>query len=103
MRRSERKFLIEQDQASVKEYLDDAKRVQGPLKSAAITAEEKEQINAALDTYVSEFQTVVDLTNAGEQLSEDMVSTARSAIESANNLRALQAEKWKLTGSRHPG
>lgn len=95
MRRSERKFLIEKDDASVKTYLDDAKRVQGPLKSAAITAEEKEQINAALETYVSEFRTVVDLTNAGEQLSDDMVSTARSAIESANTLRALQTEKME--------
>ncbi len=95
MRRSERKFLIEQDTASVKAYLEDAKRVQGPLKSAAITAEEKEEINKALETYVSEFQTVVDLTNAGEQLSDDMVGTARSAIESANNLRALQAQKME--------
>lgn len=43
MRRSERKFLIEQDTASVKAYLEDAKRVQGPLKSAAITAEEKKR------------------------------------------------------------
>lgn len=95
MRRSERKFLIEHDDASVKAYLDDAKRVQGPLKSAAITTEEKDQINAALKTYVNEFQTVVDLTNSGKQLSDDMVSTARSAIESANNLRALQTEKME--------
>lgn len=95
MRRSERKFLIEQDDGSVKSFLDDAKRVQGPLKSAAITAEEKEKINAALETYVSEFRKVVDLTNAGSQLSDDMVSTARSAIESADNLRALQAEKME--------
>lgn len=95
MRRSERKFLIEQDDASVKAYLEDAKRVQGPLKSAAITDDEKKQINAALDTYVSEFRAVVDLTNTGEQLSDDMVSTARNAIEQANGLRALQAQKME--------
>lgn len=95
MRRSERKFLIEHDEASVKAFLGDAKRVQGPLKSAAITAEEKEQINAALDTYVSEFQTVVELIQTGKHLSEQMVSTARKAIESANSLRALQAGKME--------
>ncbi|WP_373001170.1 methyl-accepting chemotaxis protein [Marinobacter sp.] len=95
MRRSERKFLIEHDDASVKAFLDDAKRVQGPLKSAAITAEEKEQINAALDTYVSEFRTVVDLTNGGSQLSDDMVNAARNAIDAADSLRALQAEKME--------
>ena len=95
MRRSERKFLIEHDEASVKAFLGDAKRVQNPLKSAAIAAEEKEQINAALDTYVTEFQAVVELTRTGSLLSDDMVNTARSAIESATGLRALQVEKME--------
>ncbi len=95
MRRSERKFLIEHDEASLKAFLGDAKRVQNPLKSAAITAEEKEQINAALNTYINEFQTVVDLTKTGSLFSDDMVSTARSAIVSATGLRALQVEKME--------
>jgi len=95
MRRSERKLLIENDNASVKTFLDDAKRIRRSLKSAAITDEEKQQINSTLDTYVSEFRTVVDLTNAESQLSDDMVSTATSAIESANRLRATQTEKMK--------
>lgn len=95
MRRSERQFLIEHDDASVKTFLGDAKRVQGPVKSAAITAEEKEQINAALDTYVSEFQTIVELIQSGRRLSEQMVTRARSAIESANSLRVLQSGKME--------
>ncbi|AOY88085.1 chemotaxis protein [Marinobacter salinus] len=92
MRRSERKFLIQHDDASVEAYLGDAKRVQGPLKSAAISAEEKAKITKALDAYVDEFKTVATLTQSGSQLSQDMVATARSVIESANGLRAQQAE-----------
>ena len=95
MRRSERKFLVGHDNASAEAYNDDAKRVQGPLKSAAITAEEKAKINQALDTYVNEFRTVVDLTNAGKKLSDDMVSSARHAIKLANDLRALQTTKME--------
>lgn len=93
MRRSERKFLIENDPAAVKAYLNDAKRVQGPLKSAAISPEEKEEINTALDNYVNGFETVVNLTRTGNRLSEEMVSTARQAIESADRLRLGQVEK----------
>ncbi|MDL0432569.1 methyl-accepting chemotaxis protein [Marinobacter sp. TBZ242] len=95
MRRSERKFLIENDEASVKAYLDDAKRIQAPLKSASITDEEKAQINEALDTYVSNFQTVVTLTESESRLSDEMVSTARSAIKSADHLRTRQSEKME--------
>jgi methyl-accepting chemotaxis protein len=95
MRRSERKFLIESDDASVQTFLDDAKRVQNPLKSAAITPEEKEEIDQALETYVDQFRSVVGLTANGSRLSDDMVATARGAIESANKLRALQTEKME--------
>ncbi len=95
MRRSERTFLIENDPAAVTAYLNDAKRVQGPIRSAAISPEEKEKINAALDNYVNEFETVVNLTQAGSRLSEEMVSTARQAIDSADRLRMAQAEKME--------
>ncbi|MCM0612453.1 methyl-accepting chemotaxis protein [Marinobacter sediminum] len=99
MRRSERKFLIQHDDASIESYLGDAKRVQGPLKSAAISAEEKEKITKALNAYVDEFKAVAALTRSGSQLSDDMVSTARSVIESANGLRAQQAEM--MESDRH--
>ncbi|MBW4936639.1 HAMP domain-containing methyl-accepting chemotaxis protein [Marinobacter sp. F4206] len=95
MRRSERKFLIEHEEASVNAYLGDAKRVQGPLKSAAISAPEKEKINAALKTYVSAFQSVVDLTQSGSRLSDEMVNAATNAFESANQLRAGQTGKME--------
>ncbi|MCL7945305.1 methyl-accepting chemotaxis protein [Marinobacter sp. ATCH36] len=95
MRRSERKFLIENDEASVKAYLDDAKRIQAPLKSASITDEEKAQINAALDTYVEGFQTVVTLTGSERRLSDEMVSTARGAIKSADRLRTHQSDQME--------
>jgi len=95
MRRSERKLLIENDSESVNRFLDDAKRIQRSLQSAAISDEEKQQINAALNTYVSEFRAVVDVTNAESQLSDDMVRTATSAIESANRLRSIQVEKME--------
>lgn len=95
MRRSERKFLIENDEASVQAYLDDAKRIQAPLKSASITDEEKAQINEALDTYVEEFRTVVTLTGSERRLSDEMVSTARNAIKSADRLRAHQSDQME--------
>lgn len=95
MRRAERKFLVEGDSSSVKSYLEDAKRMQGPLKSAAISAEEKVKITAALESYADEFQSVVTLTEANEQLSQDMVTTARRVTESANNLREVQGAKME--------
>lgn len=92
MRRSERKFLLERDPKNVKSYLEDAKRMQGPLKSAAISAEEKTQIAKALESYTAEFQSVVSLTESSEQLSQDMVTTASRVIESADSLRKGQAD-----------
>ena len=93
MRRAERKFLVERDSGSVKSYLEDAKRMQGPLKSAAISAEEKEKVTGALEAYTREFQSVVTLTEASEQLSQDMVTTARRVTESANGLQEVQVAK----------
>ncbi|MGO2135267.1 methyl-accepting chemotaxis protein [Marinobacter sp.] len=93
MRRAERKFLVERDSGSVKSYLEDAKRMQGPLKSAAISAEEKEKVTVALEAYTREFQSVVTLTEASEQLSQDMVTTARRVTESANGLQEVQVAK----------
>lgn len=93
MRRSERKFLIESDETSVKAYFDDAKRIQAPLKSASISDEDKVGINQALTNYVNGFQTVVTLTESGSRLSAEMVSTARNAIASADQLRTRQSEK----------
>ena len=93
MRRAERKFLVERDSGSVKSYLEDAKRMQGPLKSAAISVEEKEKITVALEAYTREFQSVVTLTEASEQLSQDMVTTARRVTESANGLQEVQVAK----------
>ena len=93
MRRSERKFLIESDETSVKTYFDDAKRIQAPLKSASISDEDKAGINQALTNYVNGFQTVVTLTESGNRLSDEMVSTARNAIASADRLRTRQSEK----------
>lgn len=95
MRRSERKFLIENDETSVKAYLDDAKRIQAPLKSASITDDEKAKINEALDTYAGDFQTVVTLTGSERRLSDEMVSTARSAIKSADRLRTHQSDQME--------
>ncbi|MGO1749024.1 MAG: methyl-accepting chemotaxis protein [Marinobacter sp.] len=95
MRRAERKFLVERDSGSVKSYLEDAKRMQGPLKSAAISVEEKEKITVALEAYTREFQSVVTLTEASEQLSQDMVTTARRVTESANGLREVQVTKME--------
>lgn len=103
MRRSERKFLIESDEASVKAYLDDAKRIQAPLKSASISDEEKAGINQARTTYVNSFQTVVTLTESGNRLSEEMVSTARSAIASADRLRTRQSEKMEAERQQASG
>ncbi|SHK59999.1 methyl-accepting chemotaxis protein [Marinobacter antarcticus] len=99
MRRSERKFLVERDPKSVKSYLEDAKRMQGPLKSAAISAEEKTQIAKALESYTAEFQSVVSLTESSEQLSQDMVTTASRVIDSANSLRERHA--GKMESDRH--
>lgn len=93
MRRAERKFLVERDSGSVKSYLEDAKRMQGPLKSAAISAEEKEKVTVALEAYTREFESVVTLTEASEQLSQDMVTTARRVTESANGLQEVQVAK----------
>ena len=95
MRRAERKFLIERDSSSVKSYLEDAKRMQGPLKSASISAEEKAQVAKALESYSNEFQSVVRLTESGEQLSQDMVTTASRVIGSANSLRERQADNME--------
>ncbi|MGO1500354.1 MAG: methyl-accepting chemotaxis protein [Marinobacter sp.] len=95
MRRAERKFLVERDPGSIKSYLGDAKRMQGPLKSAAINAEEKEKVTAALESYADEFQSVVNLTEASGQLSQDMVTTARRVTESANGLREVQVTKME--------
>lgn len=95
MRRAERKFLVERDPQSVKSYLEDAKRMQGPLKSVAISAEEKEQITKALESYADEFQNVVKTIESSEQLSQDMVTTARRAIESADSLREVQVAKME--------
>lgn len=93
MRRAERKFLGERDPLSVKSFLEDAKRMQGPVKSAAIDEQDKDQVTKALESYVNEFQAVVELTNASEQFSQDMVTTARRVIESANGLREIQVTK----------
>tara|TARA_R110002167_G_scaffold22411_8_gene80406 strand:- start:1131 stop:2987 length:1857 start_codon:yes stop_codon:yes gene_type:complete len=95
MRRAERKFLVERDSSSVKSYLEDAKRMQGPLKSASISAEEKAQVAKALESYSNEFQSVVRLTESGEQLSQDMVTTASRVIGSANSLRERQADNME--------
>ncbi|OHY72576.1 methyl-accepting chemotaxis protein [Marinobacter sp. AC-23] len=95
MRRSERKFLVERDAGSVKSYLEDAKRIQGPLKSASINVEEKEKVTAALESYTNEFQNVVNLIKASGQLSQDMVTTARRVTESANGLREVQVSKME--------
>jgi methyl-accepting chemotaxis protein len=95
MRRSERKFLVERDPKSVKSYLEDAKRMQGPLKSASISAEEKAQVTKALESYTGEFQSVVRLTESSEQLSQDMVTTASRVIDSANSLRERHAGKME--------
>lgn len=90
MRRSERSFLVARDPDSVDAYLEDAKRMQGPLKSAGISAEENAKVTQALETYTSEFRNVVTLTQSGEQLSESMVATARRVMSSANSLREAQ-------------
>jgi len=95
MRRAERKFLVERDPEAVKSYLGDAKRIQSPLKSAAISAEEKAKVAKALESYTSEFQNVVRLTESSEQLSQDMVATASRVIESANSLREGQSAKME--------
>jgi len=95
MRRSERKFLVERDPKSVEAYLEDATRIQGPLKSAAISPEEMAKVTKALESYTSEFQNVVTLTESSEQLSQDMVTTASRVIESANSLREAQADKME--------
>jgi len=100
MRRSERKFLVERDAGSVKSYLEDAKRIQGPLKSASISAEEKEKVTAALESYTNEFQNVVNLIEASEQLSQDMVTTARRVTESANGLREIQVTKMEADNKK---
>lgn len=103
MRRSERKFLIESDETSVKTYVDDAKRIQAPLKSASISDEDKAGINQALTNYVNGFQTVVTLTESGNRLSDEMVSTARNAIASADRLRTRQSEKMGSERQRASG
>lgn len=103
MRRSERKFLIESDETSVKTYFDDAKRIQAPLKSASISDEDKAGINQALTNYVNGFQTVVTLTESGNRLSDEMVSTARNAIASADRLRTRQSEKMGSERQRASG
>ncbi|PCM46201.1 methyl-accepting chemotaxis protein [Marinobacter sp. ANT_B65] len=95
MRRAERKFLVERDPEAVKSYLGDAKRIQSPLKSAAISPEEKAKVAKALESYTSEFQNVVRLTESSEQLSQDMVATASRVIESANSLREGQSAKME--------
>ncbi|WP_100640397.1 HAMP domain-containing methyl-accepting chemotaxis protein [Marinobacter salexigens] len=91
MRRAERKFLVEGDSSSVESYMDDAKRMQGPLKSASISAEERAKVTKALESYSNEFRNLVELTESGEELSEDMVTTASRVIGSATNLRDRQA------------
>ena len=103
MRRSERKFLIENDEASVKAYFDDAKRIQAPLKSASISDEDKAGIKQALTNYVNGFQTVVTLTESESQLSDEMVSTARNAIASADRLRTRQSDKMGSERQRASG
>ena len=103
MRRSERKFLIENDETSVKAYFDDAKRIQAPLKSASISDEDKAGINQALTNYVNGFQTVVTLTESESQLSDEMVSTARNAIASADRLRTRQSDKMGSERQRASG
>jgi methyl-accepting chemotaxis protein len=95
MRRAERKFLVEQDSSSVKSYLEDSKRMRGPLESSAISGEQKEQAFSALESYSDEFQNVVGLTESGNQLSKDMVATASHAIEFANTLRELQVDNME--------
>ena len=103
MRRSERKFLIENDETSVKAYFDDAKRIQAPLKSASISDDDKAGINQALTNYVNGFQTVVTLTESESQLSDEMVSTARNAIASADRLRTRQSDKMGSERQRASG
>lgn len=93
MRRAERKFLVAGDSDSVTSYLEDAKRMQGPLKSSATSDEEKDKAFTALDAYVDEFQNVVNLTESGEQLSNEMVATANRVIGSANSLRKEQTSQ----------
>ncbi|GGE71443.1 methyl-accepting chemotaxis protein [Streptosporangium jomthongense] len=95
MRRSERKFLVERDSDSVQSYLEDAERMQGPLRSAGISAEETAKVTKALDAYTGEFRNVVTLTESGEQLSNDMVATARRVMESANSLREAQVNRME--------
>ena len=103
MRRSERKFLIENDETSVKAYFDDAKRIQAPLKSASISDEDKAGINQALTNYVNGFRTVVTLTESESQLSDEMVNTARNAIASADRLRTRQSDKMGSERQRASG
>jgi len=103
MRRSERKFLIENDETSVKAYFDDAKRIKAPLKSASISDEDKAGINQALTNYVNGFRTVVTLTESESQLSDEMVSTARNAIASADRLRTRQSDKMGSERQRASG
>ncbi|WP_404364331.1 methyl-accepting chemotaxis protein [Marinobacter sp.] len=93
MRRSERKFLLEQDQESVEEFRGDAKRVNGPIQSSTLDSETKEEINAALADYLAAFERVVILTRSGNELSASMVVTASQVIDSANELRADQVRK----------
>jgi methyl-accepting chemotaxis protein len=95
MRRAERKFLVGRDARNVTSHLEDAKRMQGTLTSAAISSEEKAQITKALESYADEFQSVVRLTESSGQLSQDMVTTASRVIESANDLREGQVNKME--------
>lgn len=92
LRRSERKFLVEHDQDSVKAFQGDSERIKEPLKSAALSAEDKAKVTKAIDDYINEFKTVVGLFQSGEELSNQMVDTVTGAISSANRLRENQVE-----------
>jgi methyl-accepting chemotaxis protein len=100
MRRAERKFLLDQEPASVKSYTEDSKRMRGPLESAAIAEDKKAQAFEALESYTSEFQNVVGLTRSGAELSERMLTAARRATELANSLRDVQVEKMEADRSQ---
>jgi methyl-accepting chemotaxis protein len=93
MRRSERRFLLEQNTESVAEFRADAKRVQGPINSSTVEPETKNEINAALAAYVATFEEVVALTRSGNEYSESMVATAREITDAADGLRDLQVQK----------
>ena len=93
MRRSERQFLISRDDQALEQFHSGGDRAARSIQSSFLDRAVKDEVIGLFDTYISTFNTTVELTRSTRQLEAAMAAVAQASLDAAATLQGLQVNQ----------